>query len=294
MFRSHAAYDKSRVEVGLIPGDDPVWKAVYRLLREDLGQSESMASKRATLETTGDIARGACDDIERSGLSFLGKRVLDLGAGLGGLSVEMARRGAHVVAIEPATAWRKLAAQRLAGMMNVAVIGATGEHLPLADNSIDLIVSRQVLEHVADPHLVIREAFRVLKPGGYISITYENYLSFWEPHYRIPWFPMLPKPIGAAYLRAIGRDPSFLREAITYTTFPAVRRTFFKAGFACIRLRDQRDSIHSPLKTSIKWKVLKSIASVSESTAVCVLSTSDYFRRAFRTTVHEVMRKQLS
>lgn len=287
------AYDKSRVEASLISGDD-IWKAMYRYLREDLGQSESMAVWRATAEIAGDMAKGTCNEIEKSGLSFLGKRVLDLGAGLGGLSAEMARRGADVVAIEPAAAWRRLAAQRLAGIKNVAVIGARGEHLPLANNSIDLIVSRQVLEHVANPHQVIRSAFRVLKPGGYFFVTYENYLSFWEPHYQIPWFPVLPKALGAAYLKVIGRDPRFLREAITYTTFPVVRRTLFEAGFACMRLRAQRDSMYSPLKTSIKWRVLKNIASVSESTAECILAAHDYFRRAFRTAVQEVMQKPLS
>jgi SAM-dependent methyltransferase len=267
---------------------------MYRYLVQDLGLPESLANKRATVELSGEIPKSACDEIEKSGFCFYGKCVLDLGAGLGGLSAEMGRRGAKVVSIEPGTAWRTLAGRRLAAMRDVSVVGAVGEYLPVASNSIDLIASLQVLEHVADPQRVIFEAFRVLKPGGYIFITYENYLSFWEPHYKVRWLPLLPKPIGAAYLRALGRDPKFLQEAITYTTFAGVRRTFFRAGFECMRVRAGRDSVHSQLRTSLKGKILKTIAFVSEPAAVSLIAAVDYSGHVFRTTVNEFMRKPVN
>lgn len=43
--------------------------------------------------------------------------------------------------------------------------------LPMADASIDLVFSTQVLEHVAEPHLYLQECFRVLKPGGKLLLT---------------------------------------------------------------------------------------------------------------------------
>ena len=163
--------------------------------------------------------------------------------------------------------------------------------MPVASNSVDLIVSLQVLEHVQSPHRVIEEAYRVLKPGGHFFFAYENYLSFYEPHYRVRWLPLLPKPLGAAYLRRLGRNPQFLLEAVTYTTFPAVRKHLFATGFECTRIDDFRSALRSPAKTSAKWKVMKAVASVHEDTALQVLACKDYLQRACKTAIHELVRK---
>jgi 2-polyprenyl-3-methyl-5-hydroxy-6-metoxy-1,4-benzoquinol methylase len=266
-----------------------IYSATYRCQREDLGLPEEVARARAKAEISGAIGRNICDECEEAGLTFGGQTVLDLGAGMGGLSAEMSRRGAKVISIEPGTGWRHLAAQRLG--TGGRVVGAVGEHLPLADGSVDLIVSLQVLEHTQKPDEVIREAFRVLKPGGYLYLSYENYLSFWEPHYKIRWLPLLPKPIGSFYLRRLGRSPKFLNEAITYTTFPSVRRTLIQAGFECMRQKEFRDALASPSKSSAKWKLLKALAFISPSLPVLMFSAADYNRRIFKTSAWEFLRK---
>ena len=134
----------------------------------------------------------------------------------------------------------------------------------------------------------------MLKPGGVISLTYENYFSFWEPHYKVRWLPLLPKMIGAFYLKSLGRNPKFLNEAVTYTTFAGVRRSFFRAGFECMRLQSFRDSLHSPLRDGLKGKAVRVIADLSEPTALSMLAAVDYCRRVLRTGVHEVMRKPVN
>jgi SAM-dependent methyltransferase len=262
-------------------------------MTEDLGLSESVAAERSAAETKG--ASGCvCDEFEAIGVTLRGMCVLDLGAGLGGLSEQMVRRGARVVGIEPGAAWRRLASRRVAAWPECAIIGAVGEALPLADNSIDVVMSLQVLEHVQHPAQVIREVFRVLKPGGYALINYENYLSFWEPHYRVRWFPLLPKPVGALYLRALGRNPAFLLEAVTYTTFPAVRNNFLSTGFECVRMRSFRDSLRSGSKNSLPWRTLKAIAAIHEPSAHRLIVGLDFLRRCFRTRVGEFMQKPLN
>ena len=289
--RTQTAYTQGHIDTTLASLDDIIQSAMYQYLREDLGLSESVAKNRALSEIQGTIGRMACDECEEAGLTFQAKKVLDLGAGLGGLSAEIVRRGALLIAIEPANGWRGLAAKRLAAIGNGTVIGAVGEQLPIADDSIDLIISLQVLEHVQNPRKVIFEAFRVLKPGGHIYMTFENYLSFWEPHYRIRWLPLLPKWIGAVYLKALGKNPKFLHESITYVTFPGVRRYFFEAGFECMRAQEYQQALHSPYKKNIKWKLMKALAYFSEPLALRVLAAADYVRRMFRTGAHEFMRK---
>jgi SAM-dependent methyltransferase len=52
----------------------------------------------------------------------------------------------------------------------------TGDgHLEVPDDQFDIVVSTQVLEHVADPRLYLAEAFRVLKPGGCLLISTHGY-----------------------------------------------------------------------------------------------------------------------
>lgn len=289
--RVQSAFERHLAGAAVASIDDRVATAMFTFLIEDLGLPESVARERAELELARRIPEDVCSELEASGIPLCGMRVLDLGAGLGGLSAEMAARGGQVVAIEPGAGWRALAADRLSGSGNVLLIGAVGEQLPIASNSIDLIVSLQVLEHVRNPQAVIQEAFRVLKPGGCFYAAYENYLSFWEPHYRVRWVPLLPKALGGVYLRLLGRSPKFLRESITYTTFPAVRRTFLGLGFQCMR----KEGIARALKRSggkaLRWRILRGAAAVSFTGALTLAAAVDYVRRMFRTSVTEIMRK---
>jgi 2-polyprenyl-3-methyl-5-hydroxy-6-metoxy-1,4-benzoquinol methylase len=289
--KSQTAYENSIVLSNAESLETVVESTMYSYLRNDLGWPKSVAAARAAMEVAGSLAIAVCDECEKAGLCFDGNRVLDLGAGLGGLAVEMAKRGANVVAIEPGAAWRKVAAARLAAAGQGMIVGAVGEHLPLEDNSVDLVVSLQVLEHVQNPSLVIREAFRVLKPGGYIYIAYENYLSFWEPHYRVRWLPLLPKSIGGVYLKMIGRNPQFLKESITYTIFPVVRRALLQAGFECHRMQEYQRALRSPQKISVKWKLMKALSSVNLLLPLRLIMAFDYSRRLFRTFTEEVMQK---
>ncbi len=223
-------------------------------MHDQLGWSEEDCQERTQIEMDRKTPKTILTDLENRGWILSGKRVLDLGAGQGGLLLELLSHGADAVGIEPGDEFSRLAQIRLAdsGQDPSRVIQALGESLPFSDAYFDYVISLQVLEHVPAPLRILQEVYRVLKPGGACYITCENYLSFFEPHYRVRWLPLLPKPIGAWYLRKIGRDPRFLLRYVYYTTYLQIWRLCSTVGFCNItygqfsQKLDHPETIHRP------------------------------------------------
>jgi SAM-dependent methyltransferase len=250
-----SAYGVSRVS-GSENVDEDVFAAMRLYMTEDLGISADIAEQRAHSEVARNIPKSVLRLLSENGIPVEGHTVLDLGAGLGGMSEELTLSGACAIGLEPGEAWAALTRRRVERHGRpFRLLNAVGESIPLPDESVDLIVSLQVLEHVATPDKVLAEAWRVLRRGGYFYLACENYLAFWEPHYQIPWFPMLPKPFGRTYLKMLGRSPRFLDEAITYTTFPAVVGTCRRLGF--IRVRDEEIAQNLLSKGNLKWRLMR-------------------------------------
>ena len=95
--------------------------------------------------------------------------VLDLGCGRGGV-VELFWRDVRLaIGLDPDTP--SLSEHRAPGM---PIIRGLGEHLPFADESLDLIVCVWVLEHLKDPTATLREVRRVLRPSGHFVFVTPN------------------------------------------------------------------------------------------------------------------------
>ncbi len=97
-----------------------------------------------------------------------GRRLLEVAFGTGHLAAEALARGATVVGVDVAPAMVALARQRVPG---ASFHEGDAEALPFEDEQFDAVICCFGLMHFAEPARALREAARVLKPGGIVSFT---------------------------------------------------------------------------------------------------------------------------
>lgn len=95
-------------------------------------------------------------------------RVLDVGAGTGKLTRQLAQRGLDVAAVEPLAGMRE---QLAAAVPGVPVYAGSAERIPLPDRSVDAVLLAQAW-HWVDPARAVPEVARVLVPGGRLGLVW--------------------------------------------------------------------------------------------------------------------------
>lgn len=99
-------------------------------------------------------------------------RVADVGCGEAGLTTEVARFAREVVAVDrsPEVLERVRARVIADGMDNITIAQGDLESIPLPDGDVELVLLSQALHHAASPPAAVKEAARVLAPGGRLLI----------------------------------------------------------------------------------------------------------------------------
>ena len=113
--------------------------------------------------------------------AWRGRRVLEVGCGLGAIAGELARQGARLTALDLTWTGASAAARRFClDHARASAVQADAERLPFPDASFDAVWSWGVIHHATTPSRAVGEIHRVLRPGGELRMMVYNRHSFYN------------------------------------------------------------------------------------------------------------------
>lgn len=183
-------------------------------------------------------------------------RVLDIGSGAGvGIRtiVDSLSASTHVTCVDLSATALTAASQN--GFFGV-IAGAEGANLPFGDNSFDLVVIDEVIEHLVDTDSILDEIHRVLSPTGWLAISTPN-LAAWFNRIAL-LFGIQPAFSEVSFRGVYGRPGSGIVGHLRLFTLRALREFVEDHGFIIDAVR----GVPFPELPSVAKKIDRLIAKV--------------------------------
>lgn len=248
------------------------WDAVREIFREVVKAELApwSSSQEIYLEQTLAFAQGRFDE----GVGFVryfeqmnrrpGGDVLDLGTGTGGVALAFANCPCYRVSAIDIGQNRILRKVSEATGLPVHYALANGLELPFRDESFDIVLLIEALEHISAPSLLGREIFRVLCRGGVCLVSTParlRYVLKRDPHYGVPLVAGLPNALqrfivnrvaGRRIVSPDGRSwPAYDVERLFWHVHEIVR---IFPGSATVEALFERPPVGGPLLSSGWWR----------------------------------------
>ena len=170
-----------------------------------------------------------------------GDSLLDIGAGPGTITADLAGIVAQVTATEVGEKELGLTRETIAarGIANVDFSVQDVHALTFPDHTFDVVHAHQVLQHVADPVQALREMARVARPGGLVAARDSDYAAF-------TWWPQIPEldewlRLYRTAARANGAEPDAGRRMLSWARAAGLTDVTATASTWCYSTPEARD-----------------------------------------------------
>ncbi len=189
--------------------------------------------------------------------SFQGKRVLEVGCGIGVFCMHVAKNGGEAIGLDisrSAILEAKDLTKKYGDPANIEFVVSDARHLPFINRSQDIIVSSEVLEHIEGHEKAFHEFARIIDKSGYICITVPNLIS--SLFFEVVFFKVMGQP------KYVQRFLSVEKEYIFH--YPKVKRLVNSEHLTIVDLKGT-DYVHLHPKITRFFHLGKIVTLVSNS-----------------------------
>lgn len=156
--------------------------------------------------------------------------VLDVGCSTGIIAGLLSEHVQEVYGIdrdEPAIRYAKRNFQKDTVTFHVA----SAMDMPFPDRRFHVVICAHIYEHVSNPAKMMAEIHRVLKPKGVCYFAAGNRINLMEPHHRLPFLSVLPRPLAHIYMRASGKGSRYPEKHLSYWGLRRLIREFYRIDY---------------------------------------------------------------
>lgn len=228
-------YNKAKFLLEKSEADNLDFKGIVRLYwsitpEVSKERAELFTRRMFVLVEKGKQSFGEIENLSSKYKAVKNDSLLEIGCGTGGFLVAAKAKFKNVVGADIAFRWLIVARKRLEELnLDIPLVCCCSEYLPFQDNSFDLTVAEDVLEHVKNQEITLKETHRVLNNEGMVFLGTPNRFSITsEPHVRLWGVGFLPRRLMNGYVKLM-KGLSY--EHIKVLSFPELKNLLKKSNF---------------------------------------------------------------
>ena len=188
-----------------------------------------------------------------------GNKLLEIGCGRCEMLNSFGKLGLDISAVDISERVKNYVPKNIS---RLEILDITKEKLPFDDNGFDIIFTKSVIEHIHDPTHLMKEIYRILKPGGIIIVLTPDWVSQMNMFYEDPTHVHPYQPKGLEDLLTISGYKKTNSEIFYYHEL--LWKSFFWRFIAailrkCISAKRGRDLTNSTKIKLFRWSVEKQI-----------------------------------